>query len=270
MKTRILTSIVLLPLVIACIFFGGIFLKIMMLFVVLVGMFEFFHAFSKELKPIHYIGFVFAVYYIFYCTEIINQNNYLNIFLSLFMLVLLIYSVLFHNTNKINDTIITFFGFFYVCYLFGHVILIRSLDSGLYMAWLVLFTAWASDTGAYFVGKFLGTHKLIPTLSPNKTIEGAIGGIITAIAACSVFGIILIKFFDFSSFIIFYIYPIIGAVGSVLAQLGDLAASAIKRHTNIKDFGKIIPGHGGILDRFDSVLFTAPAIYYILHFMLEI
>lgn len=124
--------------------------------------------------------------------------------------------------------------------------------------------AWATDTGAYFTGYFLGKHKLAPEMSPKKTVEGAIGGVLLAIILTVVYGLILYGSFYTIGMIK---YAIVGCAGSVLAQIGDLAASCIKRDFGKKDYGTLLPGHGGLMDRFDSVLFVAPyVLFMILYF----
>lgn len=122
--------------------------------------------------------------------------------------------------------------------------------------------AWLTDTGAYFTGVFFGKHKLAPSISPKKTIEGSIGGIIVCVLSFLLYGFIMEK--CFSAEANYIALAISGLVMSIIAQLGDLSMSIIKREFNIKDYGVIFPGHGGILDRFDSVLFTAPATFIIL------
>ncbi|MEG0778099.1 MAG: phosphatidate cytidylyltransferase [Oscillospiraceae bacterium] len=129
-------------------------------------------------------------------------------------------------------------------------------NSSLYLV-LPFIAAFASDSGAYFAGSFLGKHKLFPHLSPNKTLEGCIGGVVGAIFVMLVYGLILmLAGFDVN----YLILALYGILGSLACQIGDLAFSAVKRLYNIKDYGKIIPGHGGMLDRFDSMHFTAPMI----------
>jgi len=122
--------------------------------------------------------------------------------------------------------------------------------------------AWTTDTGAYFVGRFLGKHKLAPTISPKKTVEGALGGVLVCILCMVAYGLIVNRWFDGDFSLVFL--AVAGLVLSVLSQVGDLSLSIIKREYNIKDYGVLFPGHGGILDRFDSVLFTAPATYFVL------
>ena len=269
MRKRIIASAIGLPLVIACIALGGYALKALIMAISLIGMYEFYNAFSKKSKAVHFIGYIFAVFFVLYSQTLINTVNYFNIFISLFMGVLLVYSVIFHSTNQISDTILTFFGFFYICFIVTHIDLIRNFNYGKYFVWLILICAWGSDSGAYLAGRNYGKRKLIPSLSPKKTVEGAIGGVITSVVLSLIYGIIVYYFLDFKQSGL-YVYAIIGCVGSILGQIGDLAASAIKRYVDIKDFGNIIPGHGGVLDRFDSVLLTAPAVYYIMLLMLEI
>jgi phosphatidate cytidylyltransferase len=118
-----------------------------------------------------------------------------------------------------------------------------------------LLTAFGTDIFAYFTGQAIGKHKLSPKISPKKTIEGAIGGILGSVLLCVVFG-------HFFGELLLLHYAVIGVLGSILAQLGDLTASIFKRKMGVKDYGMLIPGHGGIMDRFDSVLFTAPFVYY--------
>ncbi len=116
--------------------------------------------------------------------------------------------------------------------------------------------AFLPDSGAYFVGRFFGKHKLAPVISPNKTVEGMIGGVLAGIAGMVIFGLVMQFGFGFR---VNYLYAVLyGAVGALGAVIGDLSFSAIKRQTGIKDYGNLIPGHGGVLDRFDSMTVVAP------------
>jgi phosphatidate cytidylyltransferase len=146
--------------------------------------------------------------------------------------------------------------------MLSYIYQVRILDDGAWIVWLIFIGAWGSDTCAYAVGVLFGKHKFAPKLSPKKSLEGCIGGIV---------GAALIGFL-YATAIGSYItqlqnpqliFAIIGAASSVISQIGDLAASAIKRNHNIKDYGNLIPGHGGILDRFDSIIFTAPIVFYL-------
>lgn len=170
----------------------------------------------------------------------------------------------FHADQVMN----AFFCFVYACVMFAFLYLTRSLPNGIYLVWLIFLSSWICDTCAYFVGMSIGKHRLAPVLSPKKSIEGAIGGIAGSALVGALYGaLILDKVFADQNMI--WITAVICGVGSVISQIGDLAASGIKRNHGIKDYGKLIPGHGGIMDRFDSVLFTAPIIYYLAILMIQ-
>lgn len=270
MLKRTISAVVLLPFLIYFIMAGGLQLKLAVGLLSLIGMHEFYTAFSGKIKPIHFIGYIAAVAYMVFIKQIIFGSNIFNIFIAAFIIALLIYLVIFHDKTNIEEIFATLFGFFYVAFLMSHIYLTRDFVNGQFFVWLVFLCAFGCDTGAYIVGCSIGKHKLIPALSPKKTIEGSIGGIVFATVLCIIFGKIVE-----AKFVIEYINTpmfcaLTGLIGSVLSQIGDLSASAMKRYTGIKDFGKIIPGHGGILDRFDSVLFTAPAVYYLMIFLSEI
>ncbi len=148
----------------------------------------------------------------------------------------------------------------YILVGFLSIVLLRGeIVAGKYLYLLIFIGAWMTDTGAYFVGVFFGKHKLIPEVSPKKTVEGAFGGILGCVIGYVVFGVILAQFFDVK---VNYIALSLLAVGiSVISQCGDLIASYVKREQGIKDYGFIFPGHGGIMDRFDSIIAVAPVIY---------
>lgn len=148
----------------------------------------------------------------------------------------------------------TLFGIFYPGALLAHLILLRAFPHGLEWMLLVTLGTWASDSAAFFVGSKLGRHRLAPTLSPKKTWEGAAGGLVGA----AIVGALLARFTQIS-----FGFGIIGGIVISLAgQAGDLAASALKRQAKVKDTGTLLPGHGGIIDRFDSLLFAGTVVYY--------
>ncbi len=161
------------------------------------------------------------------------------------------------------DTVMkAFFCLFYAPVLFSFIYLTRELPGGIYMVWLIFISSWICDTCAYLTGMAIGKHKLAPVLSPKKSVEGAVGGVLGSALVGALFGwLFLEKLFADQN--ITWIAALICAAGAVISQAGDLAASGIKRNHQIKDYGRLIPGHGGIMDRFDSVLFTAPIIYYL-------
>lgn len=270
MKTRILSAVILLPFLIFVVVSGGIWLKASIGILGLIGMHEFYSAFSKENKGLHLIGYAFAIFYMVFIEQIINGKHYFNIFTSIFLVVLLIYTVVCHGKTNALEGMTGFFGFFYAFFLLSHIYLIREYTYGKLFVWLAFIAAFGCDTGAYFTGVAFGKHKLVPALSPKKTIEGSVGGIVTATVLALIYGQWISQYFVLEGVNILLLCGLTGFFGSFLAQIGDLAASAMKRLTGIKDFGKLIPGHGGVLDRFDSVILTAPAVYYIMLFLIEI
>ncbi|WP_312693563.1 phosphatidate cytidylyltransferase [Caproiciproducens sp.] len=150
------------------------------------------------------------------------------------------------------------------------IISIRTLGGrhGMFYVIIAIFSAWIADTGAFFAGRRWGKHKLCPNISPKKTVEGVIGGFVLNIIAMVVFGYIFHAiYYAYSVEISYLTLVIIGFFGTIMSILGDLSFSLIKRSCHIKDFGEIIPGHGGILDRFDSVIFEAPFVYLLVQFL---
>lgn len=154
------------------------------------------------------------------------------------------------------------FGMIYVALTLSFLYLIRELTHGIYLIWLAYISSLVCDTFAYFAGSLFGKHKLTPKLSPKKTIEGAVGGMLAATIGGGLMGWLFYVCVDCNLFVI-PLFAIICMIGSIVSMCGDLTASAIKRNGNIKDYGKLIPGHGGVLDRFDSVIFTAPMVYFL-------
>ena len=161
-----------------------------------------------------------------------------------------------------NQIMAAIFSFVYAPIMLAYLYLTRNLERGIYIVWLIFISSWICDTCAYAVGMLFGKHKLAPVLSPKKSIEGAVGGVAGAALSGFLYALAL-KNTGASQSDLLWVFPVICAVGAVISQVGDLAASAIKRNFGIKDYGKLIPGHGGIMDRFDSVIFTAPMIYYL-------
>lgn len=175
--------------------------------------------------------------------------------LLILTIVLLIYTVATENKFTFTEA-----GFLVIALIYismGFYFFIHARFVGLNYLLFILFTIWATDTGAYFIGNAFGRRKLWPKISPNKTVEGAIGGLTLAIIVASLFQ--LVNPFDVS----FYLIISVAAVISIFGQIGDLVASAFKRNYDIKDSGNILPGHGGIIDRLDSLLFVLPILYII-------
>jgi phosphatidate cytidylyltransferase len=259
---RVVSSAAGLPLLIAAVVLGGWWLKAGLAAVILVGLREVYTPLSGGFRPIHLIGYAFAAIYMLFLESFSGRMMFIpTAGVVLFCLAL---SVLFSRGTAVRDVVTTVFGYFYVAFLLPCVYLIReNVPFGAHVVWLVFISAWGCDTGAYIFGRLFGRRKLMPALSPKKTVEGAVGGVLAAVALALVYVHLSVFFGEglvppkrahlFSA--------VICALGAVAGQLGDLAASAIKRYAKIKDFGSVIPGHGGVMDRFDSVLFTAPLVY---------
>ncbi len=156
----------------------------------------------------------------------------------------------------------SFFCVAYAPVMLSFIYLVRMLPYGVYIVWMIFISSWICDTCAYSVGILIGRHKLAPVLSPKKSVEGALGGIFGSALAGALYAHFVVEAV-ISEQRILWVFVLISAVGALVSQVGDLAASAIKRNHDIKDYGKLIPGHGGVMDRFDSVIFTAPMIYFL-------
>ncbi len=206
--------------------------------------------------------------FLFYLSMVFTGDFALGMGCQVFLLLaLLVFYVVRFPACHARQVMTAFFCAFYPSVLFSYIYLTRQLEHGVYLVWLIFISSWICDTCAYLTGMAFGKHKLAPVLSPKKSVEGAVGGVLGSAAVGAVFAaVFLVPATGRTSVIAFL--AVIGAAGAVISQAGDLAASAIKRDHGIKDYGKIIPGHGGIMDRFDSVLFTAPVIYYLSILML--
>ncbi|WP_142414365.1 phosphatidate cytidylyltransferase [Hathewaya massiliensis] len=259
---RYLGVLVLLPLAIF-LFVGGDYLRFLILILSLIGLHEFYSILKeKNYYTFNYLAYSFTIIYFFYLNKM-SIDHFLFI-LILFTCICLSIPV-FNLKHNFIESALTIFGFLYVPLLFSLIPKIEFKEIGSYFVWLVFICSWGSDTFAYYAGKFLGKTKLCPKVSPKKTIEGAIGGLIGSVLGCSLFGIII---YNFGVHINLYHYLLIGLIGGILSQIGDLAASIIKRYLSVKDYGSIIPGHGGILDRFDSILFVSGVVYFYITFII--
>lgn len=166
--------------------------------------------------------------------------------------------------TNFSDVAISCFGIFYIIGFIMFIPFIYALDDGKFLIWYLAIAAWGTDTFAYIIGCKFGKHKLTP-ISPKKSIEGSIGGILGAVIISLVYTYCINTWGDIE--ISYFAISVIAVILSILAQIGDLAASSIKRYVGIKDFGNLIPGHGGMLDRIDSILFIAPFAYSMLNLL---
>lgn len=246
----------------ALVFIGGRLLLIACFAIGILGVREFYHGFeSLKIKPSYMVANISILgLYAINLFAPFNDQLYMLWFLAVIIMSLL---YLFNIENReIADAMATMTGIFYVVFLSFHVTLVEQIGEYGILVWLIFITAFGTDSMAYFTGYALGKHKLAPKISPKKTIEGSIGGILGSVLLCGLFG-----YFVIPGLLLHCI--IIGILGGVISQFGDLTASIFKRKMGIKDYGNLIPGHGGILDRFDSVLFTAPMVYYYIMLVIE-
>lgn len=181
-------------------------------------------------------------------------------FLALYLLLMLF----FHNSYTFTDVVKFFTVAVMISLSFIHLSYIRRMDHGIICVFFVFIGSWITDTCAYFTGVAIGKHKLAPSISPKKTIEGSVGGILGVTVIITAYAAVCANIINMKANIPSVI--IIGILCGVLSQFGDLCASIIKRENSVKDFGNIMPGHGGVMDRFDSFLFVAPVVYYILEY----
>ena len=264
-KTRLLSGIVLVILALFLIISGHEILLFATLAISCIGMFELYRVFKMEKTVLAGVGYLAAIVY--YCNL---QWKFLPDLMILFMafLILLMFVFVFaYQKFHADQVMAAFFGFFYVAVMLSYVYQIRTLERGLYLAFLVFLCSWGCDTCAYCVGMLIGKHKMSPKLSPKKSVEGAVGGVAGAALLTALYCFIFRSPMHLECGEI-VILAVIAAIAGLISMVGDLTASAIKRNYDIKDYGKLIPGHGGILDRFDSMIITAPIIYFLALHML--
>ncbi|KGG80837.1 phosphatidate cytidylyltransferase [Caloranaerobacter azorensis] len=255
MKNRIISGTIGFLLLITIVIKGGFLLNLSVLIVGLIGLYEFDKTVRKiNVKPLIFLNYFITI--ILFILMYIDSQSYILFSLIVYFFIIMLFFVLNKNIN-INDIGATIFSEIYIAFLLFHIILLN----GNIMIWLVFITAWATDTFAYFTGMLFGKRKLCPHLSPKKTIEGAIGGILGSLIVTLLF----VKYIGSTDFIKF---ALLAVIASLFAQIGDLTASKIKRICGVKDYGNIMPGHGGVLDRFDSILYTAPIVYYFIKLLL--
>lgn len=257
MIVRMITALIGIPIILAVLYYGKLPLLVFVLLVVFLGMHEYNSILikmnTKSWSPISYL-----LVAIFPLSVYLNFN--LEISLILIFLSLLIISLLIFR-QSIRDCALQYFGIIYLGGMLSYILKLRALPFGFRYLLFVFLCIWMTDTAAYFVGKHFGKHKLAPNISPNKTIEGSLGGVfftgLLALFLANVWNINIIEIVSIS------------VIVSVFAQAGDLVESALKRQANVKDSGNLLPGHGGVLDRFDSTIFAIPVAYQFFYFILS-
>ena len=272
MKQRIISALVALPLLLAILFSENQYVIGGSLYILsLIGCFELYKSFNntdyKLDKPYKIIGYIGTT--IFYVIKLMNINIDINILLFIFSIIIIGYSMITYNNKSIGKIAITILSVIYIPNLFSYILNIYTDNSIIsnFLVGYVFVIAFGSDTVACLVGKYFGKRKVTPVLSPNKSLEGFIGGIVGSIVLTLGYTYLLIHTNTVHIHLTTNKLIIIGvfaALGAIISQVGDLLASAIKRTNGIKDYGNLMPGHGGVLDRFDSILMVAPFVYYFL------
>lgn len=264
-KTRLLSGIVLVILALILIITGEEVLLASTFLISCIGMYELYRVFHIEKSIMAWISYL-GVFVFYVNLRFAFAGDAMTIAMG-YMILLMFAYVFTYPKYEAKHIMASFFGFFYVGVMLSYVYQIRSLDNGVYLAFLVFICSWGCDTCAYCVGKLIGKHKMSPKLSPKKSIEGAVGGVVgTALLTALYAYIFHLKMGIASQQII--LLAVIAAIAGLISMVGDLTASAIKRNYDIKDYGHLIPGHGGIMDRFDSMIITAPIIFYLAKYLL--
>lgn len=266
---RVGSALLFLPIVLGATWFGGWAYLVFLELLVVLGLVEFFRmARHKGADPHTRSGVAAGMALAGLMTLGYTAASGLAVTVF-FLLVLVLELRRGHPAGSVANLGATVLGVFYVGWLGGHLGLLRGLPLsaghpdrlGAFVVYFTLLITWAGDTGAYFVGRTFGRRPLFPAVSPKKTVEGAVGGVLASILAGVVGGAWLLPDLDLRDRVL------LGAVGGIVGPVGDLVESLLKRDFGVKDAGEVIPGHGGVLDRFDSLFFVAPVVYYYLKYL---
>lgn len=261
-QTRAISGIILAVVLVAVFYLGYNVMWAFVLLLSLLGLFEFYKAIGLKWCILSWTGYIStAAYYMILL--IWGIRSYIILDLALLMLVNLGVFVFTYPKYDLKQIFGSVFGVVYVSVCLSFLYLIRIYPpNGAFLVWLVVISAWGCDVFAYLSGMLFGKRRFVPKLSPNKSLEGAIGGLIGAMIIGLIYALVINKWLT-GIHLPWLIFPLLCLFGAAAGQIGDLAASAIKRKADIKDFSNLIPGHGGVLDRFDSVIMVAPIIYVI-------
>ena len=261
---RTITGVITLPvLAIILIFSNTIIMDIFTAIIACISMYEYFHCFKSTNKanPSQYLGYIYCILIAF--THFVDERLLTSIIIAIIpvsLVVLFAELVLSKGKKTVTDIAVTMLGICYIPLMLIYLSLVRDMEldhglNGKILIWFVLIASWGSDIFAYFIGRHFGKHKLT-AVSPNKTVEGAVAGVVGAILFGILFAVLCNTIWGVG--INYLLIGCIMAVLSIVGQIGDLAASSIKRYCDIKDFSELIPGHGGMLDRIDSIIFVLP------------
>jgi phosphatidate cytidylyltransferase len=275
LRQRVLSAVIFVPILFASIWFGNPWFSIVVAVAALLGVMEFYAMVGRRgWQPLTFFGTLWTLFFIFnayYAPKYSSNNIHIIVTSALITsaVALSLVWVLFLRSSRGKVMVswaASVAGIFYMGWLLSYWVLIMNSYGGDWDGrdWVILalFSTFAVDTTAYFVGRAWGRHKMAPTVSPGKTWEGAIGGLVGAIVAVIALALLLDVDISYSKMVI------LGVLIAVFAQLGDLAESKLKRSMGVKEAGNLIPGHGGILDRLDSIVFTGVVVYYCLRWFI--
>lgn len=262
---RILTTVIGLPIVIVVLMTGHTYL-IDILFAIIAGMsiHEYFNCFKEQnkAKPVSWIGYISCA--LIAIIHIIPKNYIvptIGVLIPGCILLLFLQVIISNMKYTMKDIAITFFGICYIPLFLMFIPTLLGMKNGRLLVWYLIIAAWATDIFAYIVGKTMGKHKF-SKISPNKSIEGCIGGVLGAIIVTLIYTFAINQFTEMNINVLYI--GVISIVLSIIGQIGDFSASSIKRYAGVKDFSNLLPGHGGMLDRIDSLIFISPFAYYLL------
>lgn len=265
LKTRVTSAVILVALLLVVTFASEWVFTLAVSAICLLILREVTITFKLSAKPsLVIVNYIFATLYLIVgLSHYETGNPYSHMVTVFFVMALLILCVVKHDTVHFEDVCTSLFMVLYSVFFLIHLSFLRHQDNGLALVFVAFIGAWLPDTMAYFTGSFFGKHKLIEAISPNKTVEGSVGAIVGSAVSFAIYGGILTAIgYDVN----FASLMVLSLILGVVAQFGDLAASVMKRACKAKDFGNLIPGHGGLLDRIDSLIFVTPVVYYYILF----
>ena len=266
LKMRVLTSVICAPILIIILLCPSILVTLTVIAASMIGLYEYYKAVGLLAhRGLCAMGIVAAV--IIPVGLMLSIQETL-ILVYVYVVALFLIMLIYNKRVKASDIAMLLLGIIYIPYFLSYIIHIRSMEFGRFFIWFVFIGAFSTDTCAYFAGRMFGRHKLCPDISPKKTVEGAIGGVVGGGIMFVLFGIVVnnafVGFLGGRQFNLLLLF-VLGLIAAVISEIGDLVASSIKRQYDIKDFGNILPGHGGILDRCDSIILVAPTIFLFLY-----
>ena len=253
MKQRILTAIAGVPILLLFMYLGGTPFACLVAVLATVGLHE-FYTMAKGKHQVLFVPVLLGVWAMLLCSYL-GVSNWLTLGILITFCLVFGYAVFKFPAFGVEDMAVNFLGLIYIGWTLSHLILLGAMDNGRVLVFMAFLAMWANDSGAYFIGTWFGKRRPWGTISPKKSVEGTIGGIVIT---CIVLYLMNLYFK-----LLPHLAPLfIGVAEAIIGLIGDLLESLLKRYYGVKDSGKILPGHGGILDRFDSVMIAAPMMYY--------